>query len=226
MLLTKPKNRTLVLVFTEEKISANTFVFLVAGSETVSGTINFVLFELSKHQHIQLRLQQEVDSVLAKHGKLSYEAIRDMTYMDQVVQESLRMYPNIAELSRECVRPYKVPDSDFTIEKGVVVLVAVNGLHHDPQYYPDPDQFKPDRFEGNNFKPNPTFLPFGDGPRICIGMRFALMGVKTCLAKIMSQFSVKLSSKTQLPLKFDTRSLVPSVVGGIWLTFQRREDCH
>lgn len=79
------------------------------------------------------------------------------------------MCPLIPTLMRECVLPYKVPDSDLVIEKGVGVSIPLMGLHSDPQYYPDPDHFDPDRFVGNNFKPNPTYLPFGDGPRICIG---------------------------------------------------------
>lgn len=65
--------------------------------------------------------------------------------------------------------PYKLPDSDLVIEKGVLVWIPLMGLHRDPQYYPEPDRFDPDRFEGNNFKPTSTYLPFGDGPRICIG---------------------------------------------------------
>uniref|UniRef100_A0A1B6GAY2 Cytochrome P450 n=1 Tax=Cuerna arida TaxID=1464854 RepID=A0A1B6GAY2_9HEMI len=209
-------------LFSEEVISANTFIFLIAGSETVARTISFVLFSLTQHPEIQQRLQEEVDSVLAKHGHWSYEAIRSLTYLDQVVQETQRMYPIIPMLVRECIQPYKVPDSDLTIEKGVIVMIPVVALHHDPQYYPDPEQFKPERFQGNNFKPSSTFLPFGDGPRICIAMRFALMEVKSCVAKVVSQYSVKLHSKTQLPLKFKVRSFVPAVEGDIWLSFEKR----
>ncbi|XP_046677623.1 LOW QUALITY PROTEIN: cytochrome P450 6k1-like [Homalodisca vitripennis] len=194
--------------FTDESIASNTVIFLTGGSETVSRTICFVLFELSRHLEIQQKVQQEVDSVLSKHGELSFEALREMPYLDQVIQEAQRIYPVLPMLSRECVKPYKVPDSDLIIEKGTVMLIPVIGLHKDDKYYPDPAQFNPERFKGNNFKPNSTFLPFGDGPRICIAMRFAVMEVKACVAKIMSQYTVKLSKKTQVPLQFEVRSFL------------------
>ncbi|XP_046659109.1 probable cytochrome P450 6d5 isoform X2 [Homalodisca vitripennis] len=209
-------------LFTDEAITANTVIFLTAGSETVSRTIGFVLFELSRHPEIQQRVQQEVDSVLSKHGRWSFEVLKDMTYLDQVIQESQRMHTILPSLMRECVRPYKMPDSNLTIEKGTLILIPVVGLHNDPQYYPDPSQFDPDRFKDNKFKPSSTYLPFGDGPRICIAMRFAVMEVKACVAKIVSQYSVRLSNKTKLPLQYEIRSFVPIVKGGIHLSFQKR----
>ncbi|KAG8248007.1 heme binding [Homalodisca vitripennis] len=132
------------------------------------------------------------------------------------------MYPILPMLRRECVRSYKVPDSDLIIEKGTLILIPVVGLHKDPKHYPEPSQFNPERFEGNNFKPSSTFLPFGDGPRICIAMRFAVMEVKACVSRIMSQYSVKLSHKTQLPLQFEIRSFVPIIRGGLFLVFEKR----
>ncbi|KAG8250597.1 hypothetical protein J6590_011811 [Homalodisca vitripennis] len=210
------------ICFTDEVIASNTFIFLSGGSETVARTIGFVLLELSRHPEFQQKVQQEVDSVLSKHGDWSYEVLRAMTYLDQIIQESQRMYPIIPMLSRVCVRSYKVPDSDLIIEKGTVILIPIVGLHKDPQHYPEPSQFNPERFKGNNFKPSSTFLPFGDGPRICIAMRFAVMEVKACVARIMSQYSVKLSNKTQLPLQFDVRSFFPKIKGGLFLVFEKR----
>ncbi|XP_046677665.1 probable cytochrome P450 6d5 [Homalodisca vitripennis] len=209
-------------LFSEEALTSNTVIFLSAGSETVARTIGFTLFEISRHPDIQQKLQQEVDSVLSRHKDWSYDALKDMTYLDEVIQESQRIYNLLPMLMRECVRPYKVPDSDLIIEKGTLILIPVTGLHKDPQYYPEPCQFNPDRFKGNNFKPSSTFLPFGDGPRICIAMRFAVMEVKAGVAKVMSQYTVELSDKTQLPLQYEVRSFMPSVKNGIFLSFQRR----
>ncbi|KAG8248010.1 hypothetical protein J6590_049362 [Homalodisca vitripennis] len=207
-------------LFTDESITSNTVIFLTGGSESVARTIGFVLFELSRHPEIQQKVQQEVDSVLSKHGECSFEALKAMTYLDQVIQESQRMYPILPILTRECVRSYKVPDSDLIIEKGTIIFIPVDALHKDPQHYPHPSTFNPERFEGNNFKPSSTFLPFGDGPRICIAMRFAVMEVKACVARIMSQYSV--NNKTQLPLQFDVRSITPVVKGGLFLSFEKR----
>ncbi|KAG8304799.1 cytochrome P450 6B1-like [Homalodisca vitripennis] len=210
------------IFFTDEIIASNTVIFMTGGSESVARTIVFVLFELSRHPEFQQKLQLEVDSVLSKHGGWSYEALRAMTYLDQIVQESQRMYPILPILRRECVRSYKVPDSDLIIEKGTLILIPVDALQKDPQHYPEPSQFNPERFEGNNFKPSTTFLPFGDGPRICIAMRFAVMEIKACVARIMTQYSVKLSNKTQLPLQFDVHSYFPIIKGGLFLVFEKR----
>lgn len=79
------------------------------------------------------------------------------------------MYPVVPLSLRECTAPYRIPDSNYTIEKGTLIAVPVGGIQMDPKYYPNPEHFNPDRFADNNHKPNPTFLPFGDGPRICIG---------------------------------------------------------
>lgn len=85
--------------------------------------------------------------------------------------ETLRLYPAIAFLVRMCVMDYPVPDSDFVIEKGEILFIPINGMHHDPQYFPNPESFNPERFSEDAETPIPNycFLPFGEGPRICIG---------------------------------------------------------
>lgn len=74
-------------------------------------------------------------------------------------------------LFRVCNQDYKIPEEEIVIQKGTKVFVNVWGLHRDPKYYPDPDKFDPDRFEPENVaqRPDFTFLPFGGGPRMCIG---------------------------------------------------------
>lgn len=80
------------------------------------------------------------------------------------------MYPQTVLLIRKCTKPYRLPDKDVIIEPGTIVTIPVYSLHHDDQYYPDPEKFDPDRFFRTNYKPSGYNLPFGDGPRICIGM--------------------------------------------------------
>lgn len=89
---------------------------------------------------------------------------------DTIFSETLRKYPPVGATQRICEESYKIPDSDVTLEKGTKVLVPIYAIHHDPVYYENPNAFDPDRF-GKNKKlhDNGTYLPFGDGPRICIG---------------------------------------------------------
>lgn len=85
--------------------------------------------------------------------------------------ETLRMHPPGPGLLRVCTKKFKIPDSDITLDTGMKVLIPTYSLHHDPVYYPNPELFDPLRFTEDNkaSRPNGTFLPFGDGPRICIG---------------------------------------------------------
>jgi cytochrome P450 family 6 len=88
--------------------------------------------------------------------------------------EALRKYPSVPFLTRECTKKYTVPGTDVTIEKGTLVVIPVTGLHMDDKYYADPEKFDPNRFseEMKNKRPQFTYLPFGEGPRICIGKRY------------------------------------------------------
>lgn len=83
----------------------------------------------------------------------------------------MRMYPPVPSLTRTCVQDYKLRDTDIVIEKGTSVLISSYGLHTDPEYFPNPGKYDPDRFTPENIKERHPFvhLPFGDGPRNCIG---------------------------------------------------------
>jgi cytochrome P450 family 6 len=89
-----------------------------------------------------------------------------------IFSETLRIYPISGQLSRQCTKRYTIPDTDVQIEVGDVVTIPVYGLHHNAEFYPDPEVFDPDRFteEVKKTRPHFTYLPFGEGPRQCIGM--------------------------------------------------------
>ena len=90
------------------------------------------------------------------------------------VTETTRLYPALSILNRTCTEDYCLPDSEYVVKKGEMLFIPVYGLHKDPQYYPNPDVFDPENFseEAKSSRPSCTFLPFGDGPRNCIGERF------------------------------------------------------
>lgn len=94
-----------------------------------------------------------------------------MPYLDMVVFETLRMYPILTVFDRESIMPYKIPNSDLVIEKDTPIYISVLGLHYDPEYFPDPEKYDPERFNEENKHKIPPFayIPFGEGPRKCIG---------------------------------------------------------
>ncbi|RZB39007.1 p450 domain containing protein [Asbolus verrucosus] len=157
---------------TIEEVAAQSFVFFVAGFETSSTTMTFALYELARRQDLQQKVRDEIETVLAKHqGKITYEAIQDMKYMDQVINETLRKYPPVPFLTRKCVKDYKVPGDDVVIEKDTAVIIPILPIHYDKEYFPDPEKFDPERFteENKNSRHSYAHIPFGEGPRMCIG---------------------------------------------------------
>lgn len=204
----------------ENIIAAQAFVFFAAGYETSSNTIAFCLHELALNAEIQQRTRQDIrDAVEKRDGKLTYDALQDMKYLDMVIQETLRKYPPAPLLSRRCGYKYQIPGSKVELPAGMRVIIPIYGLHHDPDYYPDPGTFNPERFTDENKRTRHpyTYLPFGEGPRNCIGMRFALLQIKVGIISFLWNHQVEICEETVAPIKFSRRSLVTTSEKGFWL---------
>lgn len=162
---------------TDDVITAQALIFFFAGFETTSTMLSFLSYELALNPDVQSRLQREVDEVTKGEVKrVSYEELLKMRYLDQVISETLRKYPAGFVLSRHCVRDYRIEaerdnETDFVLEKGCLVAIPVAGIHRDPEYFPEPDRFDPDRFSDENKGKivAGSYMPFGSGPRNCIG---------------------------------------------------------
>ncbi|CAH0395530.1 unnamed protein product [Bemisia tabaci] len=214
-------------LMTESIVASQAFVLFVAGFDTTSGTLGYCLYELSLHPEIMEKCRNEVKSVLEKNGgTISYDCLKDMTYLQCVIDETLRKYAILGWLDRLCGEDYKIetPSLSYTIKRGTRCLIPAHALHRDPKYFPDPERFDPDRFnEENKHKIVPgTYLPFGDGPRICMGMRFAHMEMKTALAFLITRYDFEPTERTTVPLKFYRKSWLSMPESGIWLRLKRR----
>nr|ALB30225.1 cytochrome P450 [Nilaparvata lugens] len=210
---------TIDTTMTESRIVAHSFLFIAAGSETTSNALNFALYRLAVEKEVQAELHNEIDSILDGQ-EFSYYTVKKMTYLDQFINEVLRLYPPGGMLARECTKPYKIPGSELVIEKGVMIAIPILGLQNDPEYFPEPDKFNPSRFSSP--PPKGIFLPFGDGPRNCIANRLALLEVKIFLARLLMKYTVVLHEKTKMPLKMLSNAFFATVEGGIWLQLQKR----
>ncbi|EFA12855.1 cytochrome P450 6k1 [Tribolium castaneum] len=209
-----------------DKLVAQATQFFVAGFETTSSTICFTLYELAINKDLQNKLKSEIRDVVRKHGEISYNSLKDMEYLDMCIKETLRKYPVLPFLDRKCDTDYRIPGSDVVLEKGSPVFISVSGLHYDPQYFPDPDKYDPLRFTEENIKSRPqfTYLPFGEGPRNCIGARFGSVSSKSGVAKIISEFEVDLCEKTQHPIQIDPKGFLMAPVSDLVLKFKRLDD--
>ncbi|CRL03720.1 CLUMA_CG016319, isoform A [Clunio marinus] len=209
---------------TVEEVAAQAFVFFLAGFETSSTTMMFCLHELSLNQDIQEKARKNVQEVLARHGgKITYEALSEMTYLEQCINEALRKFPPAANIVRTVTKDYNVPDSTVVFKKDQTVLISVYAIHHDPEIYENPEEFIPERFSQEEAsKRHPmAFLPFGEGPRICIGMRFGMTETKVGLATLLSKFKFHKSDKTEVPLAFSKTNLILSPEGGLFLRIEK-----
>ncbi|GBP92738.1 Cytochrome P450 6a8 [Eumeta japonica] len=180
---------------TDEIMAAQAFFFFIAGVEPSATSMFFALFELAKHPDILDKLREEVDDVFERcDDNPTYEAVNDMKYLDMVLDESMRIHPAIGNVFRRCTKIGGVlPVGQIHVDKGTLIHIPVYALHRDPKYYPEPEKFLPERFsdEGKRNIVNYTYMPFGDGHRMCLGMRFARLQVKTGLLYLLRHFTVK-----------------------------------
>lgn len=132
------------------------------------------MYELALNSDIQRKLREEINSALNDNdGKLTYDLLFGFKYLDMVTNECLRKFPPIPNTARKCLNDYEIPGTSLVIPKGTFIEIPIYSIQHDPEYYPDPEKFDPERFTPENVKSrhSMTFLPFGDGPRNCIGLR-------------------------------------------------------
>ncbi|XP_062538793.1 probable cytochrome P450 6d5 [Armigeres subalbatus] len=206
-----------------EEAAAQAHVFFLAGFETSSSTMSFCLYELAKNPEIQRKVQEEIDAVTALHdGKLTYDSINEMRYLECCIDETLRKYPPVPVLNRECTQEYKVPGTDIVIEKGTVVILQITAMQHDPEYYPDPMRFDPERFLDPKIKSKP-YAPFGDGPRICIGMRMGKIQTKVGLSLLLNKFNFQLFGHDEPELVMSPNNFLHTPINGINLKVSCRE---
>ncbi|GBP92735.1 Cytochrome P450 9e2 [Eumeta japonica] len=126
-----------------------------------------------------------------------------MEYLDKVLNESMRMYPPIGSLNRKCTKNDVLLHGNIKVEEGTLLFIPVYSIHHDPIYYPDLETFDPERFslEARQSRPKYTYLPFGDGHRVCLAARFARLQMKTGLVHVLRHFAVRTGDAGR-PIKY------------------------
>nr|QCI55729.1 cytochrome P450 CYP6AY1v2 [Nilaparvata lugens] len=216
------------LEITESVIAAQAFVFFMAGYETSSTTLSFCLYELAKNLDVQEKACNEIKKVLNKHGKLSHEALMDLDYLEMILLETMRKYPPVSVLARVCTKPYTIPGTKISIDPGTSVAIPVYSFHHDHKYFPDPETFDPERFSKENQEKsiNYTYLPFGDGPRVCIGLRFAMLEMKLGLSDFLLRYKVSRNAQSTQKIEFDPGSFITAPRHGLKVLVERRTEDH
>lgn len=197
----------------DDEILAQAITFLVAGYDTTANTLGYTCFLLATHPDIQQKLRDEIDAKCTDSDTVDYDSLFDLPYLDMIISETLRIYPPAFLTNRDVKKDTTIKGIRFT--KGLMVNIPIYALHHNPKYWPNPEQFIPERFSPQQkAKHVPcSYLPFGNGPRNCIGMRLALLEAKLAIVKIIQQFEINVVPETEIPLKLKSGSTIAPLNG-------------
>ncbi len=190
----------------------NLLTFIVAGHETTALTLAWSLYLCAFDQDVQDRARAEIQAVCADRP-VTGEDVSKLPFVRQIIDEALRLYPPAAMVSRSAMAPDTVCGRE--IRKGDTVIIPFYALHRSHVLWKDPDAFNPNRFADPKAFDRYAYLPFGDGPRICIGASFALQEAVIILATLLGRFRFHpVAGKDPSPVMILT--LRPE--GGVWLT--------
>ncbi len=182
-----------------EELKDQVLTLLFAGHETLTSSLSSLCLLLTQHPRVLVRARQE--QVALGDRPLTFETLKQMPYLDQILQEVLRVIPPVAGGFRAAVQDCEY--DGFQIKKGWQLLYQVTGTHVDPNVYPDPQQFDPDRFDKSRAegKQKPfAYIPFGGGLRECIGKEFARLEIKLFAARLLREYQWELLPNQNLEM--------------------------
>ncbi|KAH8287582.1 hypothetical protein KR054_010440, partial [Drosophila jambulina] len=214
----------------EEDMASHAMTFMFDGLDTTSNSIAHCLLLLGRYPECQQLLFEELQRA-GPGGQLpDLDALLDLPYLSACFDESMRIYPAAGWASKTCTREYELRGrqhrgKSLKVLPGDKLMIPVYALHHDPDFYPEPEVFRPERFlDGGlkSYKQEGVFLAFGNGPRQCVGMRLGLALAKAALAAIVLRFRVLVSPRTLPGIELDPHIFVGVHKGGIWLQFVER----
>ncbi|KAL1470629.1 hypothetical protein MTO96_024126 [Rhipicephalus appendiculatus] len=207
---------------TEEIITSAAVLFVAWVSirfETTATALSYISYCLAKYPDVQERLRQEVVGVVSNQGTLDYDTVmRKLKYLGQVVDETLRLYPaGLTFVTRKAKDDFEYNGVNF--KAGTCFMAAVYQLHTDSRYFPNPLEFNPDRFSPENEAKlkKAAYIPFGAGPRSCVGTRLGLLQLRYTVARIVQNFRLTLGPSQNGTLEIGQYATVSTPARGPWI---------
>lgn len=190
----------------EELMLDNFVTFFIAGQETTANQLAFAVMELGRLPEILTKVKQEVDDVIGMKQEISFDDLGKMTYLSQVLKETLRLYPTAPGTSRFI--PNDIVINGIPIPAGVSCVFSSYVCGRLDKFFEDPLTFDPERFHPDAAKPYYCYYPFALGPRSCLGQSFAQMEAKVVMAKLLQRFDFSLLPGQSFDI-LDTGTLRP-----------------
>lgn len=179
---------------------------IFAGHETTALSMTYALHQISAHPAVAERFYAEIDDVL--DGQPTYDDLQKLTYLDTVINEAFRLYPPVHAIPRMTTE--QVDIGGYRLPADAEVLLSIWSLHRDPRFYTDPETFDPTRWEDQSARERGyEFVPFGSGPRICIGRHFARLEMKAVLAEIGRTYRLETQNDIELAPQMTTQPATP-----------------
>jgi cytochrome P450 family 110 len=198
----------------DREIQVHLSDMVVAGHETTTVAIAWTCYELCRHPEVMARVVAEID----RHpAPCDAAALARMRYLEAVCNESLRLHPPLVFLSRTVARPMCV--AGYAVPAGMGVSLVLPLIHRDPETFPAPQQFRPERFLERGYGPE-QFLPFGGGAKRCLGSSFAVQEMMIVLAGLLARFRIRL--RRDRPVRPRARVITVAPAGGVELVLERR----
>ncbi|MBK8020416.1 MAG: cytochrome P450 [Chloroflexi bacterium] len=177
---------------TDEQIRSEAMTLFGAGHETTALALTWTWYLLSQHPDVEARLHEELTRVLGGRAP-EVSDLPQLAYTEQIVKEAMRLYPPAWGTSRDSIEEVEI--GGYTLPKETVIMIPIFAVHRDPRWWNNPEMFDPDRFapEAEKQIPKYAYLPFGAGPRVCIGNALAMMEAKLVLATVAQRYTLDLA---------------------------------
>ena len=181
----------------DQQLRDEMMTLFLAGHETTANTLTWAWYLLSQHPDVEAKLLQELHGVVAGRSPALAD-LPNLPYTEMVIREAMRLYPPAPGVAREPVEDVSI--AGFQVSQGSLISVNTYAMHHDPRFFPDPKRFDPERFSPGWEEriPRYAYLPFGGGPRICIGNAFAMMEARLILATVAPRYRLSLEGNPEV----------------------------